>query len=52
MMSSMDIYSVIKLSNKTYETSIKTRINKGSEVLFNETFLFIINKSKIIGRVI
>lgn len=52
-MSTMDVYAIIKLSNKTYETSLKSRMDKASEVPFNETFLFVINKTNVnIGRVI
>lgn len=53
MMSNIDLYTVIKLGTKTYESTLKTGVDRESDILFNESFLFIINKSKVtMGRVL
>lgn len=53
MMSNIDLYTVIKLATKSYESSLKTGVGRENDIIFNESFLFIINKSKVtMGRVL
>ncbi len=52
-MSKIDMYIVTKLGSKTYESSLKTGVDRESDIIFNESFLFIINKSRVtMGRVL
>lgn len=53
MMSSMDPYTIIKLSNQQMQTATKRGMDPSAELVFNESFTFVVNKGRtVFGRVL